>query len=111
MCETSKLSDDWVVKGCHIHVNGVELAMFSDHLGGLGFKPVFASSAPDRVKAALRAVRTVCLPDLVVRTRWITRLSMARAFMLDYQGNLASQANGRMFEFKMIQIAIQRWKA
>lgn len=27
LCEPSKLADDWVVKGCHVHIEGVELRL------------------------------------------------------------------------------------
>jgi hypothetical protein len=30
--------------------------------------------------------------------------------MLGYQGRHATKANGRMFEFKLIRIAIERWE-
>src|SRR5207249_6707125 len=45
MCQASKVTDDWVVKGCHIHIGAVELVVFPDHRGGVGFKPFFTVTA------------------------------------------------------------------
>ena len=109
MCEPSKVADDWVTKGCHIHVDGVELNIFTNHLGTIDFRAVFSGTPEDRVKAAIRAAYERCLPDADMRRRWVQRLEMARIHMLGYDGDLASLANGRMFDFKMIRIAIQRW--
>ncbi len=108
MCQPSKVTDDWVTKGCHIHVNGVELNIYTNHLGGIDFRPVFSASPPDRVKQAIKTAYEKCLPEPGIRKRWIQRLEMARVFMLNYPGELASLANGRMFDFKLIRIAIER---
>lgn len=99
MCEPSKVTDDWLTKGCHVHVNGVELNIYTNHLGGIDFRPVFSSTPADRVKAAIKVVYEECLTDPAIRRRWIQRLEMARVFMLDYPGELHALANGRMFDF------------
>src|SRR5215469_15659923 len=54
MCFPSVVADDWIVKGCHIHADGIEPAVRSDHIGGVMFFGVF--SAPDEVavQAAIR---------------------------------------------------------
>jgi hypothetical protein len=109
MCEPSKVTDDWVIKGCHIHVNGVELNIYTNCTGRIDFRPVFTSTPEEHVKEAIKAAFDDCLTDPDVRTRWIQRLEMARIFMLDYPGGLRSLANGRMLEFKFIRIAIERW--
>ena len=108
MCEPSKVTDDWVTKGCHIHVNGVELNIYTNYIGRIDFKPVFSSTAEERVNVAIKVAFDQCLPDPKVRTRWIQRLEMARIFMLDYPGVLQSLANGRMLEFKFDDIALER---
>jgi hypothetical protein len=109
MCEPSKLADDWVVKGCHIHVYGVELVVYTNHLGEIRARPFFSSARQDLAKKAIKAVYEECLPDASMRRRWIQRLEMARVFMLDYYGELHGLANGRMLEFKFLRIAIERW--
>ena len=108
MCEPSIVTHDWVTKGCHIHVNGVELNLYTDYYGRLNFRPVFSSTSGDEVIEALKIVRERCLPDPAVQRRWIQRLQMATAFMLSYAGGLHDLANGRMLEFKFIRIAIER---
>jgi hypothetical protein len=110
MCESSIVSDDWVVKGCHIHVNGVELAVFDDYKGGVGFRPFFSSTPTDKGRQAVKLAYEVCLPDADVRRKWVNRLESARLFMLGYSGAMSSLANGRMAEFKFLRIAIERWK-
>jgi hypothetical protein len=110
MCEPSKVSDDWVTKGCHIHVDGVELAVFCDHKGGIGFRAVFSSTTSAQADAAVKKAIEECLPDPEIRKAWIVKLRAAKAFMLGYTGGLSQLANGRMFEFKMLEVAIQRWE-
>jgi hypothetical protein len=110
MCEPSKVTDDWVIKGCHIHVNGIELNVYTDHLARIDFRPVFSSTSPDDLRAAVKAAYEDCLADGAVRQRWMTRLDMARIFMLNYRGRLYPKANGRMLEFKFLRIAIARWE-
>ena len=34
---------------------------------------------------------------------------MARQYMIDYRGEHASLANGKMYDFKLIRIALERW--
>lgn len=111
MCEPSKVTDDWVTKGCHIHVDGIELNIFTNHTGGIGFRSVFSSSRPEQVASAIKVAYRDCLSDPFTRNRWIQRLDMARVFMLDYPGQMRDLANGRMFDFKMIRVAIERWGA
>lgn len=108
MCEPSKVTGDWVTKGCHIHVNGVELNLYSNHLGEVDFRAVFSSTRPDRLREALKTAREECLANPTVRRRWIQRLQMATVFMLDYSDEPRAKANGRMLEFKFLRIAIER---
>jgi hypothetical protein len=112
MCQPSKMAEDWVIKGCHIHVNGVELAVVSDHEARVAFRSFFSATSNDRAKVAIKIATEKCLADAAIRKDWVAKLDMARVYMLEYpQGHsLASLANGRMFEFKMLKIAIQRWE-
>jgi len=109
MCEPSKVTHDWVTKGCHIHINGVELNIYTNHLGEIDFQAVFSSTPPEQVRQAIRTVYDTCLPDPSIRRRWIQRVEMARVFMLNYPGELRALANGRMLELKFIRVAIERW--
>jgi hypothetical protein len=110
MCQASTVTDDWVTKGCHIHVNGVELNVFSDHRGRIDFRSVFSTTPVSLVQQAIKMARELCLPDPDTRKKWIRRLEMARVYMLGYEGEPAKKARGRMLEFKFIRIALQRWE-
>ena len=109
MCKPSTVTDDWVTKGFHIHVGGVELNVFTNHLGSFDFRAVFSSTPEVRVKQAIKTAWEVCLPDPLTRRKWLTRLEMARIHMMSYTGKYSIKANGRMFDFKLIRIAIERW--
>jgi hypothetical protein len=112
MCQPSKMADDWVIKGCHVHVNGVELAVVSDHKGSVSFRAVFSGAPDNKVRAAIKIATEKCLADAKTRKDWAASLDRARVFMLEYPAghDLASLANGRMFEFKMLKLAIERWE-
>jgi hypothetical protein len=116
VCEPSVVTEDWITKGVHIHVMGVELNIFTTHRESeFDFRAVFSRDRAKRRKgvnvldAALRHVREKCLPNPKVRKRWISRLEMARQYMIDYRGEHDSLANGKMYDFKLIRIALERW--
>ena len=110
LCDASKVAEDWVVKGCHIHIAGVELQMFPNHHAKPEFRGFFASTHPKEIEEAIRVAKNECLPDVETRVKWIVRLRMARSFMMNPHIGIPSLARGRMFEFKMLEIAIERWK-
>jgi hypothetical protein len=95
----------------HIHVKGVELNIFTTHRkSGFAFRSVFSKKYnAKQVQAAIKHVKEKCLPKRAIRRRWISRLEMARIFMLNYEGEHASLANGKMYDFKLIRIALERW--
>ncbi|HEV3256902.1 MAG TPA: hypothetical protein VG013_08495 [Gemmataceae bacterium] len=103
MCWPSKVTDDWVVKGCHIHVDGVELAVRPTHAptyrDGVVFKKVFRSTSDDVFQAAARKAREECLPNPIVRARWRRALEQGIAFVRSFSGEPADKANGRQYEF------------
>lgn len=111
VCKASVVTEDWITKGMHIHVKGVELNVFTTHeKSGFDFRPVFTKKHNRaRVAAAIKHAREKCLPSRTVRIKWIRRLAMARIYMLNYEGDLAELANGRMYDFKLIRIALERW--
>jgi hypothetical protein len=104
------VTDDWVKKGCHIHVEGVELSICPDHRHGITFKAVFSTTPEDEVEAAIKIARDKCLPDKDTRLRWIRDIKRATLFMLNYEGELRNLANGRMLEFKFLVLALERYK-
>jgi hypothetical protein len=103
MCGPSTVTDDWVVKGCHIHVDGVELAVRPAHspnyLDGFVFKKVFRSTSDDMFQFAARKARGECLPDPTVRARWRRALERGITFVPSFPGEPADKANGRQYEF------------
>jgi hypothetical protein len=112
MGQASIVTNDWVVKGCHIHMGAVELAVFPDHKGGVGFRSVFAVTARNRdaINAALNSVVHDCLQDPLVRSRWIRSLRNAIIFMVSFDGEPSTLANGRMVEFKFLIDALERYR-
>lgn len=110
MCAPSIVTDDWITKGCHIHVGDIELTIRPDHRGSVAFFPVFSATDSNLVKEAIKTARVMCLPDQHVRKRWIQRVTMAIAFMSGNQSALASLASGRMAELHFLRVALERWK-
>ena len=108
MCRPSKVAVDWIVKGCHIHVNGVELAVRPDHRGGIVFKKVFRSVPPAVEAAALRAA-VECLADDGHRLRWIRDIERAMVFLRSESGQFAELARGRAGELKFLLVALRRF--
>jgi len=107
MCRISKIGDDWIVKGFHLHVHEVELVMRPDHKGGVMFKKFFQST-PDR--DAQRAIGRAkeLLADVAWRRRFYRELERARRFMESRGGGLADLAHGRAAEFTFLLIALRR---
>lgn len=107
MCEASKMAPDWVLKGCHIHVRGVELRVFPDHRGRIGFSQFFSGENSEDVSRAIREAIETCLPDPQVRKKWEKKLESMIAYMMSFEGTLA---RGRMAEFNFLKIAINRYQ-
>jgi len=112
MCDASKVAYDWVVKGCHIHIGRIEVTVFPNHLGGVGFKSFFAVTPKNKneVDAAIKTASEDCLEDPKVRDRWIRSLRQAIRFMISFEGEPSSLANGRMLEFKFLILALERYE-
>ena len=110
MCQPSVVADDWVVKGFHIHIGGVELVVRPDHLGGVAFFGFFSGDDPGEMAKAVKHAETVCLPDDQVRARWARAARRATELMRTYEGEPAALANGRMLEFKFLILALERYE-
>ena len=106
MCRPSSVTDDWVVKGCHIHVDGIELAVrptySPTYRDGLVFKKVFRSTSDDAFQAAARKAREECLTDANVRASWRRALKRGIDFVREFSGEPADKANGRQYEFTLL---------
>jgi hypothetical protein len=108
-CHPSPITNDWANKGFHIRVLGTELAVVPNHRAGVSFKPVFSSTSIYEVARAIKRAKVKCLEDSMTRQRWMRDADRAIEFMRQYDGVLASKARGRMFEFKMLRIALSRY--
>jgi len=64
----SPLADDWVTKGAHVKVDGVELKVLPGNKGEIVFKSVFSSTPQNRVNAAI-AKAEAALADPAFRER------------------------------------------
>ncbi len=112
LCRPSVISDDWVVKGFHLHVEQVELAVRPGHRPGLiVFKSCFASASPQDVDAAERIVRQQCLAHPNVRIQWCNAIERAIGFLEGYDGELAELANGRKAELSFLKKALLAYRA
>jgi hypothetical protein len=111
MCVPSVVADDWIGKGCHIHVDGIELALRPDHLGGVVFSSVFSSDAEFAVEAAKRRAREQCLPNNDERRRWIESIQRAKVHLMSHRGGLRELAIGRVAELHFLEIALRRYGA
>ncbi len=103
MCRPSTVTDDWVVKGCHIHVDGIEIGVCPSHspnyLDGIVFKRIFSTTPAEAFRAAAKKAREDCLSDATVRGRWRRSLKGAMEYVRSFSGEPAALANGRQYEF------------
>lgn len=110
MCEPSIVTDDWVTKGFHIHIDDVELRVFPIGDDRVGFAPFFGSTPQDKADAVIKIASNKCLADPIVRKSWARAARRARVHMLGIRGKLQETAKGRMAEFTFLEVAIERWK-
>jgi hypothetical protein len=112
ICRPSSIFDDWVVKGFHILVNGIELRVRPGHRPGMVvFKGFFRSDSRHDVEAACRIATAKCLESAAVREKWIDTLVRARNYLNGYDGMLLEMANGRKYEFRRLEIALAAYEA
>jgi hypothetical protein len=111
MCQASAVASDWLTKGCHVHVDGVELAVRPDHQRGVVFRAVFSSTPEKTVDAAIKRAIRDCLSNADVRHRWIRHIEGAMTNMLSDDSALRELARGRLREFNFLRIALLRYGA
>jgi hypothetical protein len=111
MYRPSVISDDWVIKGFHLHVGRVELAIRPGHKRGMVVcKRVFSSSTPQEVQAAAKSVRERCLADPAVRRQWCETINRAIAYLNGCRGELEELANGRKKELTFLKHALNNYE-
>lgn len=107
MCKPSVISDDWVVKGFHLHVQGIELAVRPGHeRGKVVFRSVFSRKPPKAVQSAVEWVHKNCLADAKVKAQWHQTIEKAIDYLSGYNGELAQLARGRMAELTFLKRAL-----
>lgn len=109
MCTPSPPADDWVEKGFHVSIDGIELVARPNHVGGVTFQSFFSSGARRRVAAAIRTAERKCLADPQVRIQWIKRIEAAKAHLAGQYGELRILALGRLAELHFLEIALRRY--
>ena len=109
MCRISPVGEDWVKKGCHVHVGGVELVLSSDHLGGIVFRSPFSSAMQWELDAAAGLV-TGMLDDPAWRGKLKETVEKAMAHLMGVRGTMHDLARGRLFELRMLVRALERWE-
>ena len=109
MCDPSVVADDWITKGCHIRVDGIELALRPDHRGGVVFSSVFSYPAEGAVEAAKRRARDECLANGDERKGWLESIQRAKVHLISHRGVLRELAIGRVAELHFLEIALTRY--
>lgn len=111
LCRPSSIYDDWVLKGFHVHVEGIELAVRPGHQPGMiVLKRVFRSDSAAEIDAAKRLLIGKCLSSKIVRDHWVQTLGRAMDYLNGYGGDLPEKANGRKYEFRRLQKALLAFK-
>jgi hypothetical protein len=107
MCRISPIHDDWVKKGCHIHVGRIEVALRPNHRGRIVCRKVFAATSEETIKAASKRVAE-SLEDPKWRRKLRNRLVAAMDYLLKVEGDPRPRARSRLAELHRLIIAIDR---
>jgi hypothetical protein len=107
MWRISRVSEDWVVKGFHLHYQDVEVAMRPDHRGSIVFTKVFASTSDQEAHAAIASANEL-LEDPQWRRRFRETIERAMQFLRGVEGRHRSLARGRLCEFHFLTIALEK---
>jgi hypothetical protein len=107
VCQISKISADWITKGCHIHVQGVEMVLRPDHQGGILIKKVFEGTSAVYADAA-ETCAWKWLGELANRQRLYRDLARGRKFLTAASGALRDLARGRAAELTFVMAALKK---
>lgn len=110
MCRISVIHEDWVVKGCHLHVGELELGIRPDHRGGVVLRPIFSNTDQRDLDAAIRLVMAR-IEDPTWRGTLRDTVERAMDFLMGVQGGLRPHARGRLRELRMLAVALERWES
>lgn len=106
-CRPSTVYDDWVYKGFHINVHGIELRVRPGHRRGMiVLKRFFCRDSWADVDAARRIAIEKCLSSGAVREKWVQTLIHAREYLNGNDAGHPERANGRKREFRYLEKAL-----
>jgi RHS repeat-associated protein len=100
-----QIHDDWVTKGAHIKVDGVEIKVLPGKDGEIVFKSVFSSTPEEKVRAAINKAQAA-LEDSAFRAR----LSSVVGRAVKHFGKGTAMARAKSFELRMLVKAIAKIK-
>jgi hypothetical protein len=98
--DISKISPDWVTKGAHIKIGGIELKVLPGNGGSVVFKAVFSSDMKN-ADAAIRAAE-IALQDVSFRQALLDTVERAIPYVVG-QG-----APGKSAELKFLADALRK---
>jgi len=105
MWRISAISEDWVDKGCHIHIDHIELAVRPDHLGGIIFRKVF-SSTPDADHDVASRIALKLLENPGFRAKLRDSIERAMTHLPGITGYKMAKARGKLRELKFLLVAL-----
>jgi hypothetical protein len=103
----SVVADDWVVKGAHVHVGGIEVALKPTANGGITFKKVFSSTSDVDFNGAVTIVKQG-LANPEWKAKLLHSVEAARDYMPHVEGKLSGLANGRAAELNFLSKALKK---
>jgi hypothetical protein len=107
MCQISKISIDWVRKGFHLHVHGIEVVMRPDHEGGIVFKKWFRSDSDQDAHPAIKRAKEL-LHDIERRRVFYREARHARDFLSHVTGKMGRNAQGKCVELTFLLAALRK---
>ena len=102
--QISVVSDDWAMKGCHVHLGALEIAIRPTHLGDVVFRPVFASDDPGDVRKAGEVIRGKFEdPRDPLLTQVTEAVQRAMEHLPGIRGGAYTMARGRLAELSRLK--------
>ena len=98
------VTDDWAVKGAHITVDGVELALRPNVNGGITFKPVFSSTNASALKNATAKAQQA-LNDPAFVKAMLEQVQAAKSHVVQYTNTGGPARSG---ELHFLEAALKR---
>jgi hypothetical protein len=105
----STVTDDWVSKGCHVHVGRTEVALRPSHEGLIVYRGIFSWTEPDEVEAAGRLIHERLMSrDAEFQEQLKKAIDRAMTFFTGVEGDFKRIARGRLYEMRRLQQILER---